>query len=129
MGITIDTHGLIWYLDEKLNHKLSRKALDKLIKEEKSGIIFVPIVVLMEVLHLFEKKRISLSFKKIFSAIEKSSNYQIIPFSIEILEIAETIKDLEVHDRLIVSTALFVETPLISKDKEIIENDRIKVIW
>lgn len=39
MGITIDTHGLIWYLDEKLNHKLLRKALYKLINDNLNYIL------------------------------------------------------------------------------------------
>lgn len=129
MGITIDTHSLIWYLDEALNSKLSQKALDNIVEAETTGIIYIPIVVLMEVLHLSEKGRVNLSFSKMLSVIKKSNNFEIIPFDIEILKIAETVKNLEVHDRLIVATALFTKTSIVSKDHEIIKHKGVKAIW
>ncbi len=40
--ITIDTHALIWSVDEALNHKLSPLANRTIIEAEKSGMIYVP---------------------------------------------------------------------------------------
>ncbi len=129
MGITIDTHSLIWYLDEELNHKLSKNALNSIVEAEDIGIIFVPIVVLMEVLHLSEKGRIKLSFEKMLSVIEKSYNFEIIPFDIKLLKIAKSINGLQVHDRLIVSTSLITKTPLVSNDREILALEKVITIW
>ena len=128
MEITLDTHTFVWYLDKSLNNKLSQKAL-KIIKEaEDSYIIYLPIIVLMEVLYLIEKGRVNVSFHKLLLDLEKSINYEIVPFDIRLLKIAETIKGLEVHDRLILATAILTGSPLISNDREI-HAKGIKVIW
>lgn len=54
-----------------------------------------------------------------FLIIEKSINYRIVSLDIALLKIAEKIKGLEVHDRLITATAMLMNTPLISSDKDI----------
>lgn len=128
MEITLDTHTFIWYLDRSLNNKLSQKAL-KIIKEaEDSSTIYLPIIVLMEVLYLIEKGRVNVSFHKLLLNLEKSINYEIVPFDIRLLKIAETIQGLEVHDRLILATAILTGSPLVSNDREI-HAKGIKVIW
>ncbi|MCK6467887.1 MAG: PIN domain-containing protein [Candidatus Brocadia sinica] len=128
MEITLDTHTFIWYLDKSLNNKLSQKAL-KIIKEaEDSYTIYLPIIVLIEVLYLIEKGRVNVSFHKLLLNLEKSINYEIVPFDTKLLKVAETIKGLEVHDRLILATAILTGSPLISYDREI-HAKGIKVIW
>ena len=128
MEITLDTHTFIWYLDKSLNNKLSQKAL-KIIKEaEDSYTVYLPIIVLMEVLYLIEKGRVNVSFHKLLLNLEKSINYEIVPFDTRLLKIAETIKGLEVHDRLILATAILTGSPLVSNDREI-HAKGIKVIW
>jgi len=77
MGITIDTHSLIWYLDKSLNSKLSAIDLDTIIKAEKNGIIYVPVIVLVEILYLIEKGRIKQDFNILLSILEESENYYI----------------------------------------------------
>lgn len=128
MEITLDTHTFIWYLDKSLNNKLSQKALKAIKEAEDSSIIYLPIIVLMEVLYLIEKGRVNISFHKLLSNLEKSINYEIVPFDIGLLKIAETIQGLEVHDRLILATAILTGSPLVSNDREI-HAKGIKVIW
>lgn len=82
----------------------------------------------MEVLHLAERKKVSISFNDLINRIENSSNYVIIPFDITLLKIAEPLKGLEAHDGLILATALLTETPLITKDIELRKNGA-NVIW
>ena len=74
MEITIDTHALIWYLDKSLNQKLSTKALDTIKKAEKDGIIYIPIIVLFEILYLIEKGRINQNFNELLNALEKNKD-------------------------------------------------------
>lgn len=128
MEITLDTHTFIWYLDKSLNNKLSQKALKAIKEAEDSYTIYLPIIVLMEVLYLIEKGRVDLSFHKLLLNIEKSINYEIVPFDTRLLKIAETIKGLEVHDRLILATAILTGSPLVSNDREI-HAKGIRVIW
>ena len=128
MEITLDTHAFIWYLDKSLNNKLSQKALNAIKEAEDSYTVYLPIIVLMEVLYLVEKGRVNLSFPKLLLNLEESINYEIIPFDIRLLKIAETIKGLEAHDRLILATAILTGSPLVSNDKEI-HTKGIKVIW
>ena len=128
MEITLDTHALIWYVDKGLNGKLSKKALKTIKEAEGAYIIFIPIIVLMETLYLIEKERVNLSFDKLLLTLEESSNYKIIPFDTRLLTIAETIKGLEVHDRLILATAALTESLLVSNDREI-HKKGARVIW
>lgn len=128
MAITLDTHALVWYLDKDLNKKLSPKAFQTIKNAEENEIIYIPIIVLVELLHLIEKSKVNLSFGKIITMIEVSQNYQIIPLDIELVKITETIKGLEMHDRLIVAVAKKTMTRLVSKDKEIRDKD-LEVIW
>lgn len=128
MEITLDTHAFIWYLDKSLNNKLSPKALKAIKEAEDSYTVYLPIIVLMEVLYLIEKGRVNLSFHKLLLNLEESVNYEIVPFDTRLLKIAETIKGLEVHDRLILATAILTGSPLITNDKEI-HAKGIKVVW
>lgn len=128
MAITLDTHVLIWYFDKTLNKKLSGKALQKIKEAEKNSILYIPIIVLMEILYLTEKGKLNLSFTKLVTKIENSSNYEIVPFDTELLHIAKDLQRLEAHDRLILATALIKKTYLISKDREL-RNTGHDIIW
>jgi PIN domain nuclease of toxin-antitoxin system len=128
LAITLDTHTLVWYLDKDLNQKLSLKALQTIKNAEESEIIFIPIIVLIELLYLIEKGRVNLSFTKILTMLESNQNYQIIPLDIELVKIAETIKSLEMHDRLIMAVAKKTMTKLVSKDRQL-HKQKLEVIW
>lgn len=47
---------------------------------------------------------------------------------IELLDIVKTIHGLELHDRLILATAIYTNSVLVSKDREI-QKTGINVIW
>ncbi len=48
----------------------------------------------------------------------------------EILNIANSIKyEMEMHDKLIVATALYHEAALITKDENIKKSKIVKIIW
>jgi PIN domain nuclease of toxin-antitoxin system len=126
--ITIDTHTLIWSLDKELNRKLSEPAKRIILKAENDGIIFIPIVVLLEMLRLIEKGKCQLPFDIIVNGLKNSDNHQIIPFGVDLIDIVKTIQGLELHDRLIVATAIYTDSVLVSKDQEI-QKTGLNVIW
>ncbi len=128
MEITLDTHSLIWHVDERLNHLLSKEALKTITEAENSGVIYIPVIVLTEILHITEKKRIHLDFNTFLNEIENSNVYRIVPLDIEIIKISMNIKGQEMHDRLILATAICMKTPLVSKDTAIASGG-FKTIW
>ena len=128
MEVTVDTHALIWFWDAGLFSKLSPAARHHLETAELEGVIHIPIIVLTEILHLSEKGKIARSFSDLYGQVKESSNYRIVPFTPAILELAASLTGLETHDRIILATARFVETPLVSKD-ETLRQYAEQVVW
>jgi PIN domain nuclease of toxin-antitoxin system len=123
-----DTHSLVWYFME--NPRLSRKALKVFEKTVKESTIIIPTVVLAEIMYIAKKGRITMSFTETVKKIEDSENFEIIPLDLDILKKADEIDyELEMHDRLIVATALFFDAPLLTKDQTIKESNLCRVIW
>jgi PIN domain nuclease of toxin-antitoxin system len=117
--ITLDTHTLIWFFHKESNDRLSRKALTTIKETEKSGIIYVPTVVLMEVMRIIEKKKYPVSFDEILQYIEENEAYKIVPLTTKIIKIIKNLQSRDLHDRVIMATALITDSVLLSKDKEI----------
>ena len=57
---------------------MSPKALKAIKEAEDSYTVYLPIIVLMEVLYLVEKGRVNLSFHKLLLNLEESINYEIV---------------------------------------------------
>jgi len=127
--ITLDAHTLIWYFHTESNIKLSQKALTVIMEAEESGIIYVPSVAMLEILRLIEKGKFPLSYDDLLFHIEQSIAYNLISLDNELLKTVPDVTDrLELHDRVIVATAIFTDTFLVSKDIKISKvYDR--VIW
>ena len=128
MRYIADTHTLVWYFTN--DKRLGTIAYDTLEKSIEKGEILIPIIVLAELLYISERGRIKLSFKDTLEKIEINDNYEIVPLDIDVLMEADKIKPmLEMHDRLIVATAIIYDAEIITKDKQIIEAGVIKTIW
>lgn len=126
--ITLDTHSLIWYVDSDLHHRLSDTAFQKIATAERNGVIYIPTIALMETLDLIERGRVNLSFSDLISNIEESQNYQIVPFDTDLLKVAIPLTGLEMHDRLILATAISTNSVLVSKDRGISAKG-VNVVW
>ncbi len=128
MHYVTDTHSLVWYFTE--NSRLSKKASKAFEQTVKGGIIIVPAVVLAEIMFIAKKGKITLSFEETLRKIEEYENFDIAPLDADILKVADKIKlDMEMHDKLIVATALYTKAILITKDKIIKESGIISTIW
>ena len=90
----------------------------------------MPTIVLAELYYISEKGRIILSFNETLKKIEAHAKFNIIP--LDIGTIKETLNipyDLEMHDKLIVATAIQHNAGLITKDEEIRKSDFVTVYW
>ena len=124
----IDTHALIWYLtdDDKLGTE-ARKILERIDREEDIGVI--PTIAIIEALAIFEKKGLSNLFSDIYREIKRSSNYLLYPLSVEIIdEMLKLSPKLELHDRVILATAKYLNSKLITKDR-IVRNYYPNTVW
>ncbi len=128
-SITIDTHTLLWYLDKDFNERLSSEALERIKRAEASGVIYVPMIVLIETLACIEKGLFNISFDRLLASIEKSETYEIVPLDIEVLKLGASIKGLSLHDRFILATAMRANTVLVSKDRDILTKYGVHVVW
>lgn len=129
MNFVADTHALLWYFIN--SPKLSSKASEIFESCERSEcIIFIPSIVIAEALSIFDKKKISFDFKKLLKKLHESENFVIIPLDYSILHKMGDLKDIsELHDKIVVSTAKYLNLPVITKDKALRNIQHIKVIW
>ena len=123
-----DTHSLVLYFTD--DQHLSKKALKSFESTVKEGQIIVPTVVLAEVLFIAKKGRIHLDFKTTVTKIEALDNFAIAVLDLDVLKIAESIEEpLEMHDKLIVATAIRYNAFLITRDEQIAKSKMVKTIW
>ena len=128
MDYVPDTHSLVWYFTEDIH--LSKKALDIFEGTIKEGTIIVPAVVLAEIMFISKKGKINLTFKETLNKIKEYENFEIAPLDIDILVIADKIEaNMEMHDRLIIATALYFDAILITKDEQIKKAGIVSSVW
>jgi PIN domain nuclease of toxin-antitoxin system len=127
-----DAHPLIfWATDRK--ERLGRRAR-RVFQESERGkhSIVVPIVVLEETARLVEKRVIQLnvSFRHWAEALDRSTNFQIQPYTIEILLEAVPLHVIrDPADRVIVATARQLGYPLITADEAIQGGRWVETLW
>lgn len=107
-----------------------KKALKSFESTVKEGQIIVPAVVLAEILFIAKKGRIPFGFTATVTKIEALANFEIAPLDLDVLKIAESIDaPLEMHDKLIVATAIRYDACLITRDEQITKSKAVKTIW
>lgn len=126
--ITLDAHALIWYIYEQSNSMLTKKALDIINKAMDNGIIYVPTIILLEILRLIEKKKYPISFNKLMNTLKRNDAFEIVPLTIEIVELSEKLTHWDIHDRVIIATAIYTDTDLVSADEDVTKIYN-RVIW
>src|SRR3989344_3625549 len=121
-----DTHAWVYYILDKLP-----KNLDGIFKsvERSESTMFIPTIVLTECIHLAETNKISISYKELFSRLEESENFSVVPLDLEITKTVPQIKLKEIHDRIIVATAIVLDSTLLTKDREIARSRIVKTLW
>jgi len=105
----------------------ARKLLN--FQNDDSDYFHISVISLMEILYLSEKKRIAIDLKETLEEINRSSMYSVIDLTTEIIETASTIDFYELHDRLILATAKWLQVPIISSDEMCRDIRGIEVVW
>jgi PIN domain nuclease of toxin-antitoxin system len=129
MNFVTDTHALLWWFTE--SPRLSPRAYEIFNKCETGEIIiFIPTIVIAEALSIFDKKRVLFDFKRLFKKIVESSNYVLVPLDVPILKRLIELKEIpELHDKIIVSTARYLSSPLITKDRTLQKISNLAIVW
>jgi len=128
MEYLLDTVTLVRYLTE--SGHLTREVRDIFEKADNNECQFyISTVSLMEILYLTEKNRIPISLEEVVEKIRLSNIYEVIDLSTEIILTAKSVNFHELHDRLILATAKYLDIPVISPDGQFNEVEGIEVIW
>jgi len=128
MRYVLDTVALVRHFSAK--GKLGRQARFILDNIEESGDVFIiSTISLMELMYLSEKQRINLNFQDTLIRIEQSASYSIVDLNVEVLKVAASVDFYELHDRLILATAKWLDIPIISSDRSFPGVEGIVVIW
>jgi PIN domain nuclease of toxin-antitoxin system len=126
MLFVTDTHPLVWYILGELPERV-----DEIFKLAEAGesSIFVPTIVLAECLYLVEEGKIELDFENLLERLEQSSNFIPASFNIRVMRLLPEIRLKELHDRIIIATAMTLHAQLITKDRGIRESGMVNVVW
>jgi predicted nucleic acid-binding protein len=125
----LDTHALVWHLadDPRLGEKargILRSTDDRLI---------VPAIVLAEAKYIADAKRVSISFHEVLAAITGDPSCVVAP--VDVLTVSYMPKGLDIHDSLIVATALLYQDLLgedvhiVTRDERIRESPSLSTVW
>ncbi len=127
----VDTHALIWYLAG--DSRLGKNA--KAILDSPGSELIIPAIVISESLFMISRGKTDVPSEKIWAVLTEYANVNLFPIDHAVLEKSEGLTQItEIHDRLIVSTALLLasvetETVVITKDVNIRESGLVQVIW
>ena len=124
MKYLLDTVTLVRHFTK--SGKIGKRAKNILKKSENTFVISV--VSLMEILYLSEKHRIRIDLNKTIKRIEASSKYSVADLTSDVIIVAKDVAFYELHDRLILSTAKYLDIPIISCDKKFEKLQDVKVI-
>ena len=128
MYYVTDTHAFLWYL---LNSpKLSKKAWSVFESVERgNAVLILSVIVLLECIDIFDKKKVAGSFEEIISKITQSSNFLVSELDLRLtLEVNQTKGLRDLHDRVLAATAKRFDAPFISKDA-VIKTYYPKTVW
>ena len=123
-----DTMALVLHLENRKSSQSVKQIFDS--ADSGKTTIYIPAIVFAEILYLAEKQRISLNLHEVEKHLQTFKTYREIPLSFEIVQNAQQISDIpELHDRLIASTASFLNLVLITNDPKIENSQFVNTVW
>lgn len=124
---TLDTHALIWYIGGFSTISLKSKKIIQEIFEGKVN-CYISTMVILEAFYV-SLKHSDFIFSNFLKIIDKS-NIKIVSFDKKVLnQSVELPEKMDIHDRIIVATAIVTNTPLVTKDKILREKFPNETIW
>lgn len=129
MRYVLDTHALVWYLtgDARLGAAAQR------ILNDGNNQLIIPAIVLAEAKHIADRKRVPVPFSEIIQAIVSMPQCIVLP--LDIFTVSRLPAELDIHDSLIVATALYCqdffddEIAVLTNDLTITHSGLVQVIW
>ena len=128
-----DTHPLIWVVKGQLK-RLGRDAR-RFFESVDSGesVLLIPTMVLVEIGEAAHRNKVNFAgqrFADWLVTIATIPNYQILPLTLDVVLIAESLHAIpERGDRLIAATAMVHGCPLITRDPEIARVADLPLLW
>jgi PIN domain nuclease of toxin-antitoxin system len=124
-----DTHSLLWAFTRprKLGDN-ARRAFEEIANGVSS--LLIPVIVLAELIFTIENKPVQGDLDDILIAVQNSPNVEFVDFD---YESTMRLRDLEaipeMHDRMIVATAVEYGATVITADESITTSGVVEVIW
>jgi len=122
-GVVADTHAVLWYL--KGSPRISSRATD-IMREciQSAQPVYVASVTLVEIIYLVDKGRpASAELDLVLSVFHRvDSGFALVPLTLGVSECVRKIpyEDVpEMPDRIIAGTALYLQVPLVTRDRAI----------
>ena len=100
MRYVLDTHALLWFLTR--DTRLSERVRALMQKPETQFI--VPAISLAEAKYIADRRRVAIGFTEVLESVASSPNFTIAP--LDLAAIIRLPQGLDIHDALIVATAL-----------------------
>jgi PIN domain nuclease of toxin-antitoxin system len=124
-----DAHALVWHItDDKRLGEEARAILTQ--ADQALALVYVPTIVLAEIMYLAERGRIKVAFSDVLTAVRDSAGYLTYPFDESVLERAAEARNIpELFDRIIVATAILTGATTITKDEAITTAQIVKTVW
>ncbi len=124
----VDTHPLAWYLDPGPSLSLTAyQLIDDVVYGRRRALL--PIIVLTELVGALMKRRKPFDHTAFLDRLP-GTGFQLIPFDETILrQYYRLPTTLEIHDRMIVATALVYNASVMTKDEKIVASATVPVVW
>ncbi len=80
-------------------------------------------------MHISEKGRTQIDYWELVARLQDSQTFEVLPLDLSILARMRNLNMFELHDHIIVATALSLEARLVTKDDAIRDSSIVECIW
>jgi PIN domain nuclease of toxin-antitoxin system len=124
-----DTHSLLWlFMYPRKLGEHARRTFDEIGMGEAR--LLIPVIVLAELIFTIENKPITANLDEILASLRANSNIEFVEFDLQLaLQLRELTESPEMHDRMIVASALKHNVSLITIDESITKSKLVDVVW
>jgi PIN domain nuclease of toxin-antitoxin system len=125
----VDTHALAWFIGD--DKRLSLRVEQILDRAEVGEVqVLIPTLVLAELTHLAQRRRIAVTIEDLLNQIRKGNGFTIVAFDFAIFQMMLTLpNDWDIHDRIIAATARFYRVVLMTRDDVLRGYADLETVW